>query len=655
LLELITPFTYWILTALWLVILGFYLVKLRHSRAAGGAVAVLLTLLAIDAFRTLFESVYFGFYFNSMFGLLPYGIYELLSQPSILIIPKLINIFAGFTILFLLIRRWIPQEAKLRDELIGNLQESETLTKQAQAEFTAIFNAISDAVVFVDPQRRIVRINPAFTRIFGYQIEEIKGKTTKLIYDNPDDYHEQGKRRYNRDVITTGEGALYDNTYRRKDGIAFPGETLGEKVTDEHGELLGFLGVIRDVSERVKSRKALEDKVLEYASSQKSLKESELRYRKSEATLQAAMDQSPAGIAIADVPDGTLRYINNAGLSISGATRDKIVPGVDLDHIITGWNVFDLEGRSLDRDQIPLIRAVKYGEYSRKEIIVRRAENDECIVDANAAPIVEDDGHIQSAIVVFTDVTENKNLEEERRRLTESLKLKNAELERFVYTASHDLKTPLVTISGFAGILKHALGESCDETVLSSLNHIDSATEKMNQLLNDLLLYSRTGHLPLNNETVGLNELTQEVMSEVKPLLTEGQIRYEIARNMPEILGDRSQLHQVMQNLIVNAIKYMGKQPEPFIEIGIDFFNDQQAYYVRDNGIGIDPQYQSSVFGLFKRLSTDDKGTGVGLALVKQIVERHGGDVWIESSGEAGKGTSIWFTLKGDVNTVDSE
>jgi PAS domain S-box-containing protein len=250
------------------------------------------------------------------------------------------------------------------------------------------------------------------------------------------------------------------------------------------------------------------------------------------------------------------------------------------------------------------------------------------------------------------DITELKKTEDDLKQLTENLKLKNAELERFVYTASHDLKTPLVTISGFSGILKHALGESSDEAILSSLNFIDSAAEKMNQLLNDLLIYSRNDHLPHNNETLCLNDLVQDVMRDFEWLLEEKQIRYKISQNLPVILGDRSQLCQVFQNLVANAIKFMGEQTKPFIEIGAAMTDEGFACYVRDNGIGILPQYQSSVFGLFKRLSTDDKGTGVGLALVKQIVERHDGDVWIESTGEEGKGTTFWLSFNQEIKTT---
>lgn len=184
--ELITPASYWILTILWLVILGLYLSKLRQSKVIGGAVAVLLSILAIDAFRTVFESVYFGLYFNSLFGLLPKGIYDVLSQPALLIIPKLLNVIAGLLVLFLLIRRWVPREIHEREEWVTTLQESEK-------KHRILFQTMAQGVVYQDAIGNIISANPSAETLLGLSLDQMQGRTStdprwKTIHDDGSDF-----------------------------------------------------------------------------------------------------------------------------------------------------------------------------------------------------------------------------------------------------------------------------------------------------------------------------------------------------------------------------------------------------------------------------------------------------------------------------------
>lgn len=245
-----------------MVILWLYIGRLRQARAAGGAVALLLTILSIDAFRTLFESAYFGLYFNSMFGFLPRGVFELLSLPTLIIIPKLLNVFAGLIVLFLLIRRWIPQDLRYREESIQNLKEAKLLAEKEKKEaeqqaskFAAIFNGISDAIVFTDTNRRIISVNRGMEKTFGYTIDDLVGKTTAVLYESVEDYERQGRIRFN---MTAEEKNLpYELNYRRKNGQVFVGETLGTVINGPNGEVLGFIGVIRDVTERKQGEEKL--------------------------------------------------------------------------------------------------------------------------------------------------------------------------------------------------------------------------------------------------------------------------------------------------------------------------------------------------------------------------------------------------------------
>jgi PAS domain S-box-containing protein len=232
----------------------------------------------------------------------------------------------------------------------------------------------------------------------------------------------------------------------------------------------------------------------------------------------------------------------------------------------------------------------------------------------------------------------------QRQTLIEELENKNAELERFTYTASHDLRSPLVTITGFLGYLEQdALAGNTDK-VKSTIHRITNAAHKMQALLNDLLELSRIGRLMNQPEDVPFTEIVFEAVDHVRGRLDEINAVVEIQRDMPVIHCDRVRLVEVVQNLVENAAKYSNPTSRPRIEIGAQ--EDQQnqcLFYVRDNGIGIAPTYHENIFGLFNKLNATSEGTGIGLTLVKRIVEVHGGRIWVES--ETGKGATFYFTL----------
>jgi DNA-binding LacI/PurR family transcriptional regulator/signal transduction histidine kinase len=245
------------------------------------------------------------------------------------------------------------------------------------------------------------------------------------------------------------------------------------------------------------------------------------------------------------------------------------------------------------------------------------------------------------------EILERKKAESERENLIKELTNKNAELERFTYTVSHDLKSPLVTIKGFLGFLKQDIASGNLERFDIDLERIGSAAKKMEQLLKDLLELSRIGRVLNPIEPISFNALADEVLSIVHGQVETRGIKVSIQPNLPVVFGDRQRLTEVLQNLIDNAAKYMGDQPNPRVEVGQRRMEGNRfIFYVRDNGIGIPPQHHERVFGLFNKLDVNSEGTGVGLALVKRIVEFHGGQIWIESEGD-NMGTCVYFTLEG--------
>ncbi|MCG7863416.1 MAG: ATP-binding protein [Candidatus Thiodiazotropha endolucinida] len=232
----------------------------------------------------------------------------------------------------------------------------------------------------------------------------------------------------------------------------------------------------------------------------------------------------------------------------------------------------------------------------------------------------------------------------ERAELIDELESKNAELERFTYTVSHDLKSPLITISGFIGLLETDLKQGDHERVDQDLRQIATAADTMQTLLDELLELSRIGRIVNPSEWVDLGELVDEVVAMVAGRIDGNRVEVSVAPDPPRVYGDRKRLLEVVLNLIDNAAKFVSTTERPRIEISFEDRKGEVICHVSDNGPGIDPRYHEKVFGLFDRLDPTTEGTGIGLSLVKRIVDVHGGRIWLESDGN-GQGSRFSFSL----------
>lgn len=238
---------------------------------------------------------------------------------------------------------------------------------------------------------------------------------------------------------------------------------------------------------------------------------------------------------------------------------------------------------------------------------------------------------------VFEDITVSKNRERE-------LKSKNEELERFTYTVSHDLRSPLVTIKGFVGMLQQDIASGNIEEITDDIRRINQAADKMTDLLNDLLELSQIGRIINPPVHVSMKEIVDDTIELLNGIISDAKADVRITNDMPTVCVDKKRMAEVWQNLIENAIKFTSSQQNPLIEIGSVPDHGENVFFIRDNGQGIDAKYHESIFGLFNKLDTKSAGTGIGLSLVCRIIEIHGGRIWVESEGE-GKGATFKFTI----------
>ncbi len=374
-----------------------------------------------------------------------------------------------------------------------------------------------------------------------------------------------------------------------------------------------------------------------------SLQRSFSSLRQSEAKYRELYDTMSQGVVYQDA-DGGIISANRAACEILGLSSDRMLGRTSRD---PEWKTVYEDGSNFPGACHPAMEALRNGN-SVEGVVMGvyhpHERRNRWILVSSRPQFRPGEERPYQVYSTFTDITERKSASEEREKLIGELQIKNRELERFVYTISHELKTPLVTIAGFSGILANDIEEGDKARLTSHLSHITNGVDTMSVLLDELLELSRVGRIINTPETVSMRELIHEVARMVERHAAERGVRIEIMPDMPDVFGDKIRLREVFQNLTENAIKFSCDNPDARIKVGWREDGPEPVFYVQDNGRGIEPAYQDKIFGLFERLDPRIEGTGVGLALVQRIMEEHGGRVWVESDGP-GTGSTFCFTV----------
>lgn len=359
-----------------------------------------------------------------------------------------------------------------------------------------------------------------------------------------------------------------------------------------------------------------------------------------ERTLKAVLEALPIGVWIADA-NGRITSANPAALAMG--------PGVRYRALAEGGkrteDAWGKEGRTVPPHDWALAHAIQRREKIREQLVeVEFSDGSKKTVLNSGAPILDEEGKPLGAIAVNQDMTQWLQLEQDLLRRTYQLEESNRELEQFAYVASHDLQEPLRKVSSFAQLFAKKYAGHLDEAGQTYINFMVDGASRMQILVDDLLHYSRLTRVDQTHQEVDMKTVLDGVLADLQLFIKESGARIE-ASPLPVIQGDTSQLRALLQNLVSNAVKYRAPDRSPEVHIGASIQAEEATFWVRDNGIGIDPRYFEKIFVIFQRLHTRTEypGTGIGLAICKKIVDNHGGRIWVESS--PGQGATFFFTL----------
>jgi PAS domain S-box-containing protein len=493
------------------------------------------------------------------------------------------------------------------EEEIGRRRGAEERVVEVQQALALTLASIGAGFVATDRDGRVTRLNASAERILGWREDEARGRVLWDVYQREGRPAELATQ---NPVDAIGDRAIEEAsevTVVARGGERVPVEVKGGLTHDTAGAVSGLALVLRDLTQ---------------------LRRAEAGRRQADERFRQVVEASPTGMLTVD-RRGHIVYANRRLGEITGYLREELV-GQSLDLLIP------IGARARHPANVERYLEAPRALVSGRELRARRKDGAEVFVEVGLSPIASADDDVVLATVA--DISERKRHEEELRR-------SNADLEQFAYVASHDLQEPLRQIASFTELLAERYGGRLDDRADRYIDFARNGALRMQRLVRDLLTYARAGSSARLHAPVSVASVLSGVLAELGPAIAEAQA-VVTASLLPVVMADATQLGQVLQNLVHNALKFRSARPL-HIEVGAQRNVDGWLLWVHDTGVGIDPKHADRIFAMFQRLrprgTETDGGSGIGLAIVKRIVERHGGRVWVVSA--VGEGATFYFTL----------
>jgi PAS domain S-box-containing protein len=520
------------------------------------------------------------------------------------------------------------------------LKRAEARSQQAihasELRYRRLFEAARDGILILDADTgRIIDVNPFLVDLLHFSHSEMIGKTVGDLSPFRDiESNKVMLERLQEDKYVRYENLPLETRDGRKIAVEFVSNVY------QAGDKRVIQCNIRDITERKQTEEKLK------ASSEKI------------GELKLALEAHLASVRLAAIVESS----------------DDAIIGRDLNGIITSWNkgaerIFghpasEMIGDSMERlvpadrqgEEDWILSEIKHGG-NVEHFETKRLTKDRRLIDISitSSPIKDEAGKVVGVSKVAREITdrkaaeiirqENLNLEQRVAERTAQLQMANEELQSFSYSVSHDLRAPLRHILGFVALLQKEATPSLSENSVGRLTTIAQAAQRMGNLIDDLLAFSRIGRAELQKSDVELDELVRQTLGDFQAETKERQIAWEI-HPLPFVRADRALLRMVLVNLISNAVKFTGARAQPKIEIGCAPDEaGEKVIFIRDNGAGFDEEYADKLFGVFQRLHSqaEFEGTGIGLANVQRIIKRHGGRTWAQ--GVVDGGATFYFSL----------
>jgi PAS domain S-box-containing protein len=517
-------------------------------------------------------------------------------------------------------------ERKLAEEALASRRK----------ELQVILESVPAMIFYKDKENHFVRTNKAFEDAMGLPKEKLQGQSLFDLYPR-----EMAEAFWNDDKeVMTSRKSRY--------GIIEPMQTpLGTRILqtdkipyfDESGDVIGVIGFAIDITERKRAEEALR-RVNEELEQRVADRTAKLRASShySRSLLEASLDP-----LVTISPEGKVTDVNQATESVTGVPRAQLI-GTDFARYFT----------EPQKAEAGYQKVLAEGQVRDYPLTIRHTSGRVTDVLYHATVYRNEAGAVRGVFAAARDITEHKRAEAElaryRDHLEELVKLRTAELarsnedlEQFAYVASHDLQEPLRAVGGYVKLLQHRFPEKLDAKAREYIAGAADGAERMQRLIADLLAFSRVGTRGGAFAPADLNALLRDALNNLQTSITEAGAKVT-SDPLPSLTVDATQIGQLFQNLIGNAIKFRSERA-PEIHVGACQEKEHWLFWVRDNGIGIEPQYAGRIFQIFQRLHSRKHypGTGIGLAICKKIVERHGGEIRVES--EPVQGSTFYFSI----------